>query len=148
MRSRMRHTRIEAMLIYRHPTGISADRANARLDRLPILVEAIKLPSRDCRSPRKPGAGQQTFQPDRGDSTNGGKSGHGTGLINCLMPHPNRLGGDDYIIVGASAASFPNSSGVNARTVVVRAFPDDVIATANCVIASPFGISTTNATSY
>jgi hypothetical protein len=37
----------------------------------------------------------------------------------------------DQVIVGASAASFPNSSGANARTVVVRAFPDDVIATAN-----------------
>ena len=39
--------------------------------------------------------------------------------------------GEDQVIVGASAASFPNSSGANARTVVVRAFPDDVIATAN-----------------
>ena len=38
--------------------------------------------------------------------------------------------------MGASAASLPNSSGVNARTVVVRAFPDDVIATANCVIVA------------
>ena len=35
------------------------------------------------------------------------------------------------VIVGASAASFPNSSGANARTVVVRALPDEVIATAN-----------------
>jgi hypothetical protein len=39
--------------------------------------------------------------------------------------------GEGHVIVGASAASFPNSSGANARTVVVRAFPDVVIATAN-----------------
>ena len=61
---------------------------------------------------------------------------------------PGRLDGEDYVIAGASAASFPNSSGANARTVVVRAFPDDVIATANLVIASPFGISMTKTTSY
>ena len=61
---------------------------------------------------------------------------------------PGRLDGVGYVIAGASAASFPNSSGANARTVVVRAFPDDVIATANLVIASPFGISTTKTTSY
>jgi hypothetical protein len=38
---------------------------------------------------------------------------------------------EGYVIEGASAASFPNSSGANALTVVVRAFPDDVIATDN-----------------
>jgi hypothetical protein len=63
-------------------------------------------------------------------------------------PHPSRLDDEGYVIAGASAANLPNSSGVNARTVVVRAFPDDVIATANWVIASPFGISTTKTTSY
>src|SRR5229473_1068458 len=49
---------------------------------------------------------------------------------------------------GASAASFPNSSGGMARTVVVRALPDDVSETANLVMASPFGISTVRTTSY
>src|ERR1700751_4856394 len=74
--------------------------------------------------------------------------GAGLDSETCLTPHPNRLDGDGYVTVGASAASFPNSSGVNARTVVVRAFPDDVMATANLVIASPLGISTTRTTSY
>jgi hypothetical protein len=34
--------------------------------------------------------------------------------------------GEGQVTVGASAASLPNSSGANARTVVVRAFPDDL----------------------
>ena len=37
--------------------------------------------------------------------------------------------GKGHVIAGASEASFPNSSGANARTVVVRALPDDVMAT-------------------
>ena len=49
--------------------------------------------------------------------------------------HTHRGGGqvaaEGHVIVGASAAIFPNSSGANARTVVVRALPDEVIATAN-----------------
>ncbi len=49
---------------------------------------------------------------------------------NLLTPTGVKVG-EGQVIVGASAASFPNSSGVNARTVVVRAFPDDVIATTN-----------------
>src|SRR6516162_3271797 len=47
-----------------------------------------------------------------------------------------------------SAASLPNSSGKYARTVVVRTLPRDVKATANLVIASPSGISSTRTTSY
>jgi hypothetical protein len=49
---------------------------------------------------------------------------------------------------GASAASFANSSGGMARTVVVRALPVDVSETANLVMASPLGISTVRTTSY
>jgi hypothetical protein len=49
---------------------------------------------------------------------------------------------------GASAASFTKSSGGIARTVVVRALPDDVIEIASFVMALPFGISTVSATSY
>ena len=49
------------------------------------------------------------------------------GLLNPAVPKV----GEGQVIVSASAASFPNSSGVNARTVVVRALPDDVMATDN-----------------
>jgi hypothetical protein len=67
------------------------------------------------------------------DKTSGGQAPI-TNVLNRSGPTHPRGGaelGEDQVIVGASAASFPNSSGANARTVVVRAFPDDVIATAN-----------------
>jgi hypothetical protein len=102
---------------------------------------------------------RRTWQQPRSDQTHGwtriacarsrlraSQRHHGiTGAAHPLGCQSRRRG---YVIAGASAASFPNSSGGNARTVVVRAFPDDVIATANLVIASPFGISTTKTTSY
>ena len=58
-----------------------------------------------------------------------------TNFLNRSGGLPTHRGGaevaEGHVIVGASATSFPNSSGANARTVVVRAFPDDVIAAAN-----------------
>src|SRR5215469_17918513 len=59
-----------------------------------------------------------------------------------------REGGQTREAQGTSAASFPNSSGKYARTVVVRTLPRDVRPTDNLVIASPSGISSTRTTSY
>jgi len=49
--------------------------------------------------------------------------------------------------LGASAASFANSSIEYARTVVVLAFPAAEVAIANFVMASPLGISSVRTTS-
>jgi len=82
------------------------------------------------------------------DSTNGGKSGRELERAHIPKPHPVGLTAGIMSSLTLLRQVFPNSSGANARTVVVRAFPDDVMATANLAIASRFGISTTKTASY
>src|SRR5262249_51140676 len=93
------------------PIGRTTD-----LDNVRTLVSHFEHPPLDLADRPLPAIRQQVVNAPlpyldgismltgQGDPTKWTKARTGSGLGNCLTPHPNRFDGDGYVIVGASAA--------------------------------------------